>query len=67
MSQPATAATHAAETTGHPLVDEVLTSLARLDHLPVADHAVIFEAAHERLREALSGPLGSAGSLGSAG
>ena len=51
---PATSPAGAA--TGHPLVDEVLASLDDLEHQPVADHVPVFEAAHLRLREALSDP-----------
>jgi hypothetical protein len=41
--------------TGHPLVDEVLQSLQTLDDRPAAEHVVVFEAAHDRLRAALTG------------
>jgi hypothetical protein len=44
-----------AEPTGHPAVDEVLASLARLEDRPAAEHVEVFEAAHERLRGALAG------------
>jgi hypothetical protein len=40
--------------TGHPAVDEVLRSLERLDHLPVEEHAAVYEQAHETLRRALA-------------
>lgn len=56
MSEPATAPTDGP--TGHPVVDEVLASLDRLDELPVAQHVAVFEAAHDRLREALAGSVG---------
>jgi hypothetical protein len=42
--------------TGHPVVDEVLASLAELDDLPVTEHVTVFEAAHRRLRDALAEP-----------
>jgi hypothetical protein len=41
-------------TTGHPVVDEVLASLADLDERPAAEHVAVFENAQERLRGALS-------------
>ena len=40
-------------TTGDPRVDEVLASMDALHQLPVAEHAGVFERAHERLRAAL--------------
>lgn len=40
--------------TGHPDVDEVLGSLDALDDRPVSEHVAVFEAAHDRLRAALS-------------
>jgi hypothetical protein len=40
--------------TGHPEVDEAIDTLDALDGLPVADHAAVFEAAHARLRHALT-------------
>lgn len=40
--------------TGNPVVDSVLDSLRELDSVPVAEHVAVFEAAHERLRGALS-------------
>lgn len=57
-TSPATpsATSPAGAATGHPLVDEVLASLDDLEHQPVADHVPVFEAAHLRLREALSDP-----------
>lgn len=42
------------EHTGNPIVDSVLDSLEELDRLPPAEHVAVFEAAHERLRGALS-------------
>lgn len=45
----------AVESTGHPAVDEVLRSLDELDGRPVDEHVAVFEQAHERLRQALSG------------
>jgi hypothetical protein len=42
------------QTTGHPHVDAVLTSLDGLDALPVADHVAVFEAASGVLRDALT-------------
>ena len=41
-------------TTGHPLVDQVLASLAALEDRPAAEHVEVFEAAHDRLRDALA-------------
>ncbi len=41
-------------TTGHPVVDEVLASMAGLEDRPAAEHVAVFEAAHDRLRGALS-------------
>jgi hypothetical protein len=41
-------------TTGHPVVDQVLSSLTDLDARPAGEHVAVFEAAHDRLREALS-------------
>jgi len=55
-------AAHVAST-GHPAVDEVLASLARLDDRPAADHIEVFESAHERLRSALA----DAGDTGTTG
>lgn len=45
----------AVEPTGHPAVDEVLRSLDELDGRPVDEHVAVFEQAHDRLRQALSG------------
>lgn len=42
------------EATGHPVVDEVLNSLATLETVPVAEHVAVFESAHDRLRAALA-------------
>jgi hypothetical protein len=42
------------EHTGDPVVDSVLDSLEQLDDLPVSEHVAVFEAAHERLRGALT-------------
>jgi len=42
------------EATGHPAVDAVLASLARLEELPVGEHPPIFEEAHDALRSALA-------------
>ena len=39
--------------TGDPRVDAVLDSLLGLDELPVGEHAVVFERAHDALRGAL--------------
>jgi hypothetical protein len=41
-------------TTGHPVVDEVLASMAGLEDRPAGEHVAVFEAAHDRLRGALS-------------
>ncbi len=60
--EPAPAAVSVAST-GHPAVDEVLASLARLDDRPAADHVEVFESAHERLRAALA----DAGDTGTTG
>lgn len=43
------------EPTGHPAVDEVLRSLDQLGGRPVDEHVAVFEQAHDRLRQALSG------------
>jgi hypothetical protein len=45
---------HVVESTGHPEVDAVLASLADLDGRPVAEHVIVFEDAHDRLRTALA-------------
>lgn len=42
------------EHTGNPVVDSVLDSLRELDNVPVSEHVAVFEAAHERLRGALT-------------
>lgn len=42
------------ETTGHPVVDDVVASVAGLDDRPVAEHVEVFESAHDRLRSALA-------------
>ena len=55
MSEPVTRSAGVPSPTGHPLVDEVVSSLERLADLPVADHLAVYEAAHDRLREALAG------------
>jgi hypothetical protein len=41
-------------TTGNETVDSVLESLQQLEDLPAAEHVAVFEAAHDRLRGALS-------------
>ncbi len=41
--------------TGVASVDEALASLDGLDQRPVSEHADVFEDAHRRLRQALSG------------
>ena len=43
-----------AEPTGHPLVDEVLRATQGLGDRPVEEHVAVFEAAHDKLRAALS-------------
>lgn len=40
--------------TGNPVVDSVLDSLRDLENVPVSEHVAVFEAAHDRLRGALS-------------
>jgi hypothetical protein len=40
--------------TGHPVVDDVVASLAGLEDRPVAEHVEVFESAHDRLRGALA-------------
>jgi hypothetical protein len=40
--------------TGDGAVERVLSSLERLDDLPVSEHVAVFEAAHEALRAALA-------------
>lgn len=42
------------ESTGHPVVDEVLETMQGLQDRPVEEHVAIFEAAHEKLRAALT-------------
>jgi hypothetical protein len=42
------------ERTGNPVVDSVLDSLRELDDVPASEHVAVFEAAHDRLRGALS-------------
>lgn len=42
------------ETTGHPVVDEVLRTMQELQDRPVEEHVSVFEAAHEKLRAALA-------------
>ena len=42
------------ERTGNPVVDSVLDSLRDLENVPVSEHVAVFEAAHDRLRNALS-------------
>jgi hypothetical protein len=39
---------------GAAVVEEVLASLAGLEERPLEEHVSVFEAAHDRLREALS-------------
>jgi hypothetical protein len=43
------------ESIGHPEVVAALDALAALDELPVAEHASLYEAVHDRLRAALTG------------
>ena len=45
--------------TGDPRVDEVLASMDALAELPVAEHAGVFERAHEGLRAALDPDSGT--------
>ena len=40
--------------TGHPVVDDVVASLAGLEDRPVSEHVEVFESAHDRLRAALA-------------
>ena len=42
------------EPTGHPVVDDVVASLAGLEDRPVSEHVEVFESAHDRLRGALA-------------
>ncbi len=42
------------ESTGHPAVDAVLSTLGPLSDLPVSQHPAVYEAAHTALRAALS-------------
>lgn len=44
-----------AEPTGHQVVDELLGRLEGVEDIPVDERLPIFEAAHEALRDALSG------------
>ena len=39
---------------GVDLVDDVLADTAGLDARPVSEHVAVYEAAHDRLREALA-------------
>ena len=39
--------------TGDPAVDKVLAGMDALHHLPVDEHAAVFEDAHDSLRTAL--------------
>jgi hypothetical protein len=41
--------------TGDPTVDRVIASLSALDTLPAGEHAAVYEAAHDTLRQALAG------------
>lgn len=43
-----------AGSTGHPVVDDVVASVAGLEDRPVAEHVEVFESAHDRLRAALA-------------
>lgn len=53
---------HAADLTGHPVVDEVLEAMQGLQDRPVEEHVAVFEAAHEKLRAALTDAGDRAGS-----
>ena len=61
MSEADSEAVAAVEPTGNAAVDEVLASLEQLDGAPVSEHVPVFEAAHERLRAALSDAGDAAG------
>ena len=61
MSQADPEAVAAIESTGNDAVDEVVASLQQLDGAPVSEHVPVFEAAHERLRAALSDAGDTAG------
>jgi hypothetical protein len=54
------------ELTGHAIVDEVLRSIQLLHDRPLEEHVDVFEAAHEKLRAALSGAADRPGSPKSA-
>lgn len=41
------------ETTGVASVDQVLADVAAVVDIPVSEHVVVFERAHDRLRRAL--------------
>jgi hypothetical protein len=43
-----------ADPTGHPVADEVLAAVDSLGERPVGEHVAVFEAAHEKLRAALT-------------
>lgn len=45
---------HLPEQTDHVGVDAVVASMSGLDGLPVSEHVAVFEAAHDRLRDALA-------------
>lgn len=47
---------HPRDTTGHPAVDQVLTSFVGLDERPVDEHVAVFERAHADLRAVLDDP-----------
>lgn len=48
------AAEDTTESTGHPVVDEVIASLRQLETAPPSERVAIFEDAHRKLREALA-------------
>jgi hypothetical protein len=43
----------AADLTGHPVVDAVVSTVEGLHQRPVDEHVAVFESAHEQLRAAL--------------
>jgi hypothetical protein len=59
--QPSSLADGAATATGHREVDAVLASLGALAEASVEEHVAVFEAAHARLRQVLSGASSSGG------
>lgn len=47
----------AIEPVGHTAADRALADLADLPHRPVADHAAMYQRAHDQLTQALEAPV----------